>query len=129
MFSIDIPSKAKAGGKLSITVTPKTSAFTCALFKNPVKGTKTITGTVRGTRDITSWSGDLIQVEQENSSQEIKTGSKNDGVITLELVQRNRKTGKIEPIPSGRYLVKAWAGDDSGSNIGSLSKSVLIDIE
>ena len=129
MFHIDIPSRVKTGGKLSLTVTPKTSAFTCALFKNPVKGTKTITGTIHGTREVSTWSGDLIQVEQENSSQEIKSGSKNDGVITLELVTKDRKSGKVIPLPKGTYLVKAWAGDDSGSNIGTISKSVLITLE
>lgn len=128
MFHIDIPSKVKAGGKLSLTVTPKTSAFTCALFKNPTKGTKTITGTIHGSRELSVWSGELVQIEQENSAQEVKTGSKNDGVITLELVTKDKK-GNVIPLPRGTYLVKAWAGDDSGQNIGSLSKSALITLE
>lgn len=129
MFSIDIPSKVKTGGNLTITVTPKTSAFTAALFKNPYKGSKTVQGSVGGSRVISSWSGDLIQIEQENSAQEVKSGSKNDGTLTLELKTRDRKSGKIVPLPRGTYLVKAWAGDDSGSNIGTTSKSVLITLE
>lgn len=128
MFHIDIPSKVKSGGNLTITVTPKTKAFTAALFKNPYKGSKTVQGSVGGSRLISSWSGDLIQIEQENSAQEVKSGSKDDGVLTLELRTRDKR-GKIVPIPSGTYLVKAWAGDDSGSNIGTSSKSVLIRIE
>ena len=104
MFSIDIPSKVKTGGKLSITVTPKTDAFTATLFSHPYKGTKTISDSQGKSRQITSWSGDLVQVEQENSAQEVKSGSKSDGVITLELLTKDRKTGKVIPLPRGTYL-------------------------
>lgn len=110
-FHIEIPARVKTGTKLSLSVTPKTSAFTAALYSNPVVGTKEVHDSSGRNRVVTEYRGSLVQIEQENSAQEVRTGSKNDGVITLELFGRDKK-----PLKPGVYMIKAWAGDDDPSN-------------
>lgn len=110
-FHIEIPPRVKTGTKLSISVTPKTAAFTVALFRNPIRETAKVSDSFGRERYVTEYRGSLVQIEQENSAQEIKSGSKNDGVITLELFGRDGK-----PLPAGEYLIKSWAGDDNPSD-------------